>query len=67
MAALVWQQTQPSCSPMSSSTRENALLGAGAGIEVVGQDLVQRPWHAVVDDDLLAVKVRVAERRRDDR
>ena len=44
--------------------RETALFGAGAGIEVVGKDLVHLPG-AVVHDDLLAVKVRVAEGRGD--
>ena len=43
---------------------ENALLGAGARIEVISPDLVQL-LRAVVHDDLLAVEMRVAERRRD--
>ena len=45
--------------------RENALFGAGARIEVVGPDLVHL-LGAVVHDDLLAVKVRVAERGRNE-
>ena len=47
---------------------EHALLRAGTGIEIIGKDLVQH-LGAVVDHDLLAVKMRVAERRRniDDR
>ena len=44
--------------------RENALFGTGAGIEVVGPDLVHL-LAAVVHDDLLAVKVRMAEGRSD--
>ena len=42
----------------------DALLGRGAGIEVVGEDLVER-FAAVMDHDLPAVEVRVAEGRRD--
>ena len=42
----------------------DALLRGGAGVEVVGEDLVQ-VRQAVVDDDLLAAEVRVPEGRRD--
>ena len=41
----------------------DALLRRGAGVEVVGEDLVQA-LHPVVHHDLLAVKVRVPEGRR---
>ena len=42
----------------------NPFLGAGAGIEVVAEQLV--PFFGpVVHDDLLAAKIGVAERRRD--
>ena len=41
-----------------------ALLGGGAGVEVVGKDLVQ-VRHAVVDDYLLALEVGVPEGGRD--
>ena len=44
--------------------REHALLGGGAGIEVVGEDLVQRV-AALVHDHLAAVEVGQAEGRRD--
>ncbi len=44
--------------------REDALLGAGPRVEVVGEHLVQRV-AAVVDHDLLAVEVGVPERRGD--
>lgn len=40
-----------------------ALLGGGAGVEVIRENLVQ-VLHPVVDDDLLAVEVRVTEGRR---
>ena len=42
---------------------EHALLGRGAGIEVVGKDLMQ-VLAAAVDNHLLAVKMGVTERRR---
>ncbi len=43
---------------------EHALFRGRAGVEVVGEDLVQR-LAALVDDDLLAVEVRQPERRGD--
>ena len=43
---------------------EHALLCGGAGIEVIGKDLVQ-VLAALVDNDLLAVEVSVAEGRGD--
>ena len=47
---------------------EDALLGARARVQVVGEDLVKR-LRAVVDHHLLVAEVRLAERRRhvDDR